>query len=61
MVFKIWGKAPYQITYPNGKTRVVVLSGRVRWAVEELRKAGLTGRTGREAFPRQQGATGMMF
>lgn len=50
MSFKIWGKSPYQITYSSGKTRTVVLSGRVRWAVEELRKAGLTGRTGREAL-----------
>ena len=47
---KKWGPAPYQFTDHTGETRVVTIKGRVRWAVEELRKAGAEGRTGREAL-----------
>lgn len=47
---KRWGKAPYEIIDPTGERRVVILNGRVRWAIEELRKAGHAGRTGREAL-----------
>lgn len=45
-----WAKAPYQITDTTGQSRIVVIGGRVRWAIEELRKAGREGRTGREAL-----------
>ena len=47
---KKWGPAPYTFTEKDGTTTVVILKGRVRWAVEELRKAGAEGRTGREAL-----------
>lgn len=50
MSTKKWGEAPYEIPQPNGEMHVVILSGRVRWAIEELRKAGPAGRTGREAL-----------
>lgn len=50
MAKSAWGKAPYIITDTTGETRTVYLSGRVRWAIEELRKAGRAGRTGREAL-----------
>lgn len=50
MAQKHWGKAPYEITETTGETRIVFLNGRVRWAIEELRKAGREGRTGREAL-----------
>ena len=49
MAQKPWGKAPYEITELTGDTRTVFLNGRVRWAIEELRKAGRKGRTGQEA------------
>ncbi|SFJ75302.1 winged helix domain-containing protein [Celeribacter neptunius] len=47
MAQKKWGPHPYQITDKTGDRRTVILNGRVRWAIEELRKAG---RTGREAL-----------
>lgn len=47
---KKWGPAPYEVTLPNGDRHTAILSGRVRWAIEELRKAGKAGRTGREAL-----------
>ena len=50
MAAKKWAKAPYEITTPEGETRIVTIGGRVRWAIEELRKAGAIGRTGREAL-----------
>ena len=50
MATKKWGKAPYEITQANGEKSIVVIGGRVRWAIEELRKAGRAGRTGREAL-----------
>lgn len=50
MAHKRWGKALYEITETTGEKRVVILNGRVRWAIEELRKAGREGRTGREAL-----------
>ncbi|THD76010.1 hypothetical protein E7681_06075 [Thalassobius vesicularis] len=50
MSSKKWGPIPYEITDANGDTRTEILNGRVRWAVEELRKAGPEGRTGREAL-----------
>lgn len=45
-----WAKAPYQITDTTEQSRIVVIGGRVRWAIEELRKTGRAGRTGREAL-----------
>ncbi|MFV1612489.1 hypothetical protein VWZ88_08675 [Phaeobacter sp. JH20_36] len=45
-----WAKAPYEITTSTGSKHIVHISGRVRWAIEELRKAGGAGRTGREAL-----------
>ncbi|KAA8608537.1 hypothetical protein AL036_06510 [Salipiger aestuarii] len=50
MSLKKWAKAPYVITTATGDRRTVILNGRVRWAIEELRKAGHEGRTGREAL-----------
>lgn len=50
MASKKWAKAPYEITLPTGEKRTVIIGGRVRWAIEELRKAGCEGRTGREAL-----------
>lgn len=50
MAKRPWAKAPYIITDTTGDTRTVHLCGRVRWAIEELRKAGRAGRTGREAL-----------
>lgn len=50
MKSKKWGAIPYQITFPTGETRITVLNGRVRWAIEELRNAGRAGRTGKEAM-----------
>ena len=50
MAQKNWGKAPYEITETTGEKRTVILNGRVRWAIEELRNAGREGRTGREAL-----------
>ncbi|WP_010137902.1 winged helix domain-containing protein [Oceanicola sp. S124] len=50
MAQKRWGKTPYEFTDESGTTKTVVLHGRVRWCIEELRKAGRTGRTGREAL-----------
>jgi len=47
---KKWGPAPYEITFSTGEHSTVILNGRVRWAIEELRKAGKAGRTGREAL-----------
>ena len=50
MAKKKWDKAPYEITLATGERRTVFIGGRVRWAIEELRKAGAQGRTGREAL-----------
>ncbi|KHQ53186.1 MULTISPECIES: winged helix domain-containing protein [Mameliella] len=50
MAQKKWAKAPYIVTLPNGETQTVIIGGRVRWAIEELWKAGPAGRTGREAL-----------
>ncbi|MDO6588294.1 hypothetical protein Q4543_22635 [Salipiger sp. 1_MG-2023] len=50
MPLKKWAKAPYIITLPTGEQRTVYIGGRERWAIEELRKAGPKGRTGREAL-----------
>ncbi|MBU2962096.1 hypothetical protein KO516_15010 [Citreicella sp. C3M06] len=50
MTTKKWAKAPYIITHRTGEQRTAYTGGRVRWATEELRKAGPKGRTGREAL-----------
>lgn len=39
MVPQKWGKAPYQLTLQTGETRIVMIGGRVRWCIKELRGA----------------------
>ncbi|MBY5973067.1 hypothetical protein KUV28_11965 [Ferrimonas balearica] len=50
MAQRRWARAPYEFTDEQGQVQTVILHGRVRWAIEELRKAGSAGRTGREAL-----------
>lgn len=40
-----WGAASFLVTYADGNTREVTVSGRDRWALEALIKAGERGCT----------------
>ena len=41
----LWGAAPFEVTAENSKARVIVVSGRARWALECLIAAGSKGCT----------------
>ncbi|WP_371832363.1 winged helix domain-containing protein [Rhodalgimonas zhirmunskyi] len=43
-----WGAAPYIIILPNGDTIIVTVSGRDRWMLDTLIKAGKKGCTSLE-------------
>jgi len=38
-----WGAAPFKVVRACGASATIIVSGRDRWALEELRKAGARG------------------
>jgi len=42
---KTWGDAPFQVVCPDGTSHHITVSGRNRWALEELINAGTRGCT----------------